>query len=501
MLLIECRMKNYAHAETERMRPSPGDPFEGPFSIECVIIGRNDDYEPNWVAKLEAAIAWNRGLFEGTPVDFRVAFVEWNPPRGKARLSPGLVRKFPYLRAIAVEPEIHEELCEVPDLQIMLNYSFNAAMRTTEADYVLITGGDDFIGSELAREVIDGGLQPGCLYRAERVNVRRDFPFTSPELDRIEQAENIVSVDTCTEPPFDKPPYTNASGDFLLLDSGTMAGIRGLDEGIKNARLHIDSRFCATAMVVVDDCRLLGRIFHIDHGSSYNNKRNVPGKFYQWDAGLPYLNSAGWGLAKYRWEPGGERLYRVSVERATESSSIPRHLSAPALERASAISQRLIAVRRSVQPDEPTQGLYSSRDVDLSGIITYGHWESKITALGGGLQLETGPVQWGYAAMLPLDVSLSLSPDRWHWLVVTLSVSEGRVGVGLLKGESTIEGENFVGDRSSELIIPINDDSQMITFRNVADSGTRSIATIDSVKVVSQEKDDPDETKGELLRS
>jgi hypothetical protein len=468
------------------MRPSPSDPLASRLAIECVIVGRNDDYEPAWATKLEAAIAWNRRRFDGSRIDFRVAFVEWNPPRERPLLSPELVSKFPYLRAIVVEPEIHDQLCLVPALQIMMTLSFNAALRTTAADYVLITGGDDFIGSELARRMIEEGLRPGCLYRAERVNVRRDFPFTASDIRDIELPENIVSIDTCTEPPYDKPPYTNASGDFLLLDSGTMAGLRGLDEGIRNARLHVDSRFCATAMTVVDDCRLLGRIFHIDHGRSYNNTPDVPGEFYQWDAGLPYVNSAAWGLADFGWSHDADRLYRVSARRTDASVPPPTGLSPAAEARAATVLQRLIERRRLVQPDAPDAEQSSSRDVDVSGVITYDHWESKVTP-GSRLELETGPVQWGYAALLPIDESISLAPDHWHWLDVELDVREGRIGVGLHNAENVIEGERYSGEGTvNRIVIPISSDMRTITFRNVAEPGTRSRAVISSVKVVSQ---------------
>src|SRR3989344_673377 len=79
------------------------------FSIEFTITGRNDDYEPNWRRNLEAVIRYNRALFENCAIDFRVAFVEWNPPKKQPLLSPLLVKKFPFLRAIVINPKIHQQ--------------------------------------------------------------------------------------------------------------------------------------------------------------------------------------------------------------------------------------------------------------------------------------------------------------------------------------------------------------------------------------------------------
>src|SRR5579885_3042260 len=111
-----------------------------PFSLEPTILGRNDDYEPNWVENLYAVIAYNRARFEGTNVDYRVAFVEWNTPEGKPLLAPGLVERIPFVRAIVVGYDVHQAVCGSDDLQIMINFGFNAGLRTSAADFTMTTG-------------------------------------------------------------------------------------------------------------------------------------------------------------------------------------------------------------------------------------------------------------------------------------------------------------------------------------------------------------------------
>jgi hypothetical protein len=277
-------------------------------SLEFTITGRNDDYEPNWAQRLEVVLAYNRAIFAGSGVDFRVAFVEWNPPEGRPLLSPGLVDRFPFLRAIVVAREVHAKVCESNSLVMMLNFGLNAALRTSEADFVMISGGDVFFGRDVARAIVRRGLRPNCLYRAVRVDIRRDLDFTEPRAEVLENPRNVVHVNEVK-----LPPYTEASGDFILMDRLSMHRVRGFDEGIRRARLHLDSRCCATAMALGLRCLLIGRIYHIDHSTSHvNSKGNAIGEISDVAVNIPYRNSDDWGLRNRVWEQRGERLHFVS---------------------------------------------------------------------------------------------------------------------------------------------------------------------------------------------
>jgi hypothetical protein len=278
------------------------------FSVEFTITGRNDDYEPDWAGRLESVLSYNRALFAGSGVDFRVAFVEWNPPAGRPLLGPQLVQKFPFLRAIVVAPEVHTELCESKSLAMMLNFSLNAAMRTSESDFILISGGDVFLGRDVARRLARRGLRPQCLYRATRVDIRSDLDFASPQAETLEAAENVARVNEV-----DVPPYYAACGDFILMDRQSMQRIRGFDENIRRARLHLDSRCCGTAMALGLRCRLIGHVYHINHTRSFVNLgENYPGESPDFLADIPYQNPENWGLRDRAWEQKGERLVHVS---------------------------------------------------------------------------------------------------------------------------------------------------------------------------------------------
>lgn len=278
------------------------------FSVEFTITGRNDEYEPGWNERLEAILAYNRAIFSYTGVDFRVAFVEWNPPVNRPLLSTRLLEKFPFVRAIAVAPHVHRNLCKSPSLQMMLNFSLNAAMRTSESDFILISGGDVFLGRDVARWLSIRGLRAGCLYRATRVDIRRDLDLLHPEPNVLEAPETIIRVNET-----DRPPYYNACGDFILMDRTSMQKIRGFDENVRHRRLHLDSRCCATAMALGLTCQLIGHVYHVDHHRSYVNAPAEPFEEFQDSlAGIPYRNPDTWGLGDREWKNISQRLKMVS---------------------------------------------------------------------------------------------------------------------------------------------------------------------------------------------
>ncbi len=283
------------------------------FSLEMTIAGRNDDYEPDWANRLRQVLAYNAQLFDNSNVDFRVVFVEWNPPTDRPLLSPTLIREFPFVRAITVDRRIHLELAEVKHLSIMLNFAINAGLRTSSSDFSLISGGDVFLGTKLARRIKRKGLKTGCLYRAERVDVNPRVAGGRPSGKAIEDQRNIIRICHCTQPPFDKPPYVNACGDFILMDRKSFGQIRGFDESVRKARVHLDTRCCLTALARGLDCRLIGQIFHLDHAHSWaSSSDRYPHLAYDHLSNIPYENASTWGLADREWSLEGNRLHHVS---------------------------------------------------------------------------------------------------------------------------------------------------------------------------------------------
>src|SRR5690242_9113181 len=110
-------------------------------TIEAIILGRNDDYEPGWSDRLQAVLTYNHARLASTGFDYRAVFVEWNPPPDRPLLSPQLVARFPFVRGIVVEADVHKSLSRGRQA-MMMNFPVNAAIRTSDADFLVITGGD-----------------------------------------------------------------------------------------------------------------------------------------------------------------------------------------------------------------------------------------------------------------------------------------------------------------------------------------------------------------------
>jgi hypothetical protein len=102
-----------------------------------------------------------------------------------------------------------------------------------------------------------------------------------------------------------KPPlYTNASGDFLLLDRGTAHRLRGFNEIYRNAKIHMDGNFCvkahASGVPIVD---IGAPVYHVGRGTlhaqkgSYRSRpEDAPWGDIRWNSDVIYINPDDWGL-------------------------------------------------------------------------------------------------------------------------------------------------------------------------------------------------------------
>lgn len=468
-----------------------------PFSIDAVMLGRNDDYEPNWNEKLCASIAYNRSIFAESRVDYRVTFVEWNPPPGKPLLALELVERFPFLRAIVVEPAVHAALC-TSDHSVMLNFSLNCGLRTSTADYCLISAGDLFIGEQLAAYIKGLGLTRNCLYRAERVNIRDDLDFARANAADIENPANIVEINTCTEPPYDVPPYFHACGDFLLTDRLSMIGIRGFDEGIRFARLHLDSRFCHTAMAGGLHSNLIGQIFHINHSNSYTRQLgNYRDQRYDYMRGIPYINTVDWGLADHTWAALDDRIWSVSRPQGHAAErSIPFHLSAPELERANSVTRKIVAARNARPPEAPNSEAHQEKSLATNKFQTEAHWTGARVEPGQPTTITTVPAPWGYSAFLNLGPLLKSLDKREDVLFVEVDAQarEGSVGIGLISGNDlTSEVLLEAKDGRRKLHIAVSGKEQAVLVRNAELVSRSSIVSIHGIRILRQPRSVIDE--------
>ncbi len=410
--------------------------------IEFHIQGRNDDYEPDWAAKVEAAIEYNHRLCRKYGIDLKIAFSEWNPPEGKPLLSPKWAARWPFFRGVVVEPALHHEMAKDSPLTMLISPAINVLLRSCETDYFLVSAGDIFLGRSTVQAIRDNGLKPATLYRAERVNIDAGLDFRKATPDMIEDPGNIRKIDSCSEPPNNQPPFTNASGDFIMFDRATFRGFRGFDESVTTARLHIDRRCVMQSHLIGLPAVLLGRIYHIFHTQSYANPKQtrVSRILYNHKDNLPFLNPDNWGLWDRTWERTHDRIWHVKPgkEDAATQNARTKSLSGEEAAREAHVWQQINDVKRATQPLLPEdEKAGTEKKLAIRSIREHNKKNgAEVTRTAEGFYVTTAPLPWSYTLQLGMNAPEPLREDMHYWLQFDMHVEEGQASLVLIhKGE------------------------------------------------------------------
>ena len=135
-------------------------------STAAVIVGRNDDYMPDFKKRLRATVEWNiRYLVD------EVVFVEWNPPAGRELLSTGLEKSFSCLRAYVVSPEIHESICRNAHLPLLEFHAKNVGIRRARSNWIVATNADTAFGPDTIRRLLRTKLTDDVVWSAQRIDI------------------------------------------------------------------------------------------------------------------------------------------------------------------------------------------------------------------------------------------------------------------------------------------------------------------------------------------
>jgi hypothetical protein len=142
-------------------------------------------------------------------------------------------------------------------------------------------------------------LEPRILYRTQRIDLKGNIDLEQIDWTILEDERNYDRVNEI------RPPcYTNASGDFLLLDAATYRELRGFNEVFRVAKVHMDSNFCLKAyssgvpLVPFHD-----PVYHVGLGtlnSQYSlyadRPQDAPWGDTRWKRAVVYHNPPTWGL-------------------------------------------------------------------------------------------------------------------------------------------------------------------------------------------------------------
>ena len=272
--------------------------------LSIIVTGRNDDFGGDFNGRFFRALRFNHEQLSAAGVTHEFVFVEWRPLPGRPYLATLLESEFPglgasELRSFVVDPDFHDAVSLNPRLQFQEFIAKNVGIRRARGEFLLTTNTDIY----LSRGVIDvlsaGALERGTLYRAARHDLKSNSDVSLMDWDVLEDERNWEMVNRI------KPPlFTNASGDFLLLDADWYHRLRGFNEVYRTAKIHIDGNFCVKALS--SGVRLVdigAPVYHVGRGTlhahvgSYRNRpAEAPWGDIRWNSDVIYVNGPTWGL-------------------------------------------------------------------------------------------------------------------------------------------------------------------------------------------------------------
>jgi hypothetical protein len=274
--------------------------------LTVVVTGRNDDFGGDFNARFFGALRFNRRHLCDAGVAHEFLFVEWRPLTHKPYLATVLGDAFPdvpgsTVRSVVVDPAYHDALSLNPKIQFQEFIAKNVGIRRARGRFVLTTNTDIYLGRGALAFLAAQSLTPGVLYRAARHDLKWDSDVTAMTWEFLHDERNWDVVNHIKAPWF-----TNASGDFLLLDRATYHELRGFNEVYRNAKIHMDSNFCvkahASGVSLVD---IGAPVFHVGHGTlnaqmdGYRDRpADAPWGDIRWNSTVLYENGPEWGLGE-----------------------------------------------------------------------------------------------------------------------------------------------------------------------------------------------------------
>lgn len=289
--------------------------METPY-LTLVFTGRNDDFGGDFNNRFFRALRFNHERLTDAGVSHEFVFVEWRPIERRPYLATVLGQTFSdlstsQLRSIVVDPAYHDALSLNPRIQFQEFIAKNVGVRRARGQFVLTTNTDIYLGRGVVEYLAAQALSPRVLYRAARHDLKGHSDTTFMDWDVLHDERNWEEVNSIRPPLF-----TNASGDFLLLDRETYHQLRGFNEVYRNAKIHMDGNFCvkthASGILLVD---IGSPVFHVGRGTLHAQRdtyRNRPGDApwgdIRWNSEVLYMNGPEWGLGDAPERKLDERL-------------------------------------------------------------------------------------------------------------------------------------------------------------------------------------------------
>lgn len=152
---------------------------ERTIQLSIVATSRNDNHGGSLTHRMQHFVDGFVAQCKRHDLRAELILVEWNPPADRVPLAEEL--HWPKdagpceIRIVTVPREVHARISNADKIPLYQMLAKNVGIRRARGRYVLATN-IDILFSDQAMIRMRDHLRPGCLYRAERVDVPTDVP-------------------------------------------------------------------------------------------------------------------------------------------------------------------------------------------------------------------------------------------------------------------------------------------------------------------------------------
>jgi hypothetical protein len=330
--------------------------------LSLVVGGRNDNYGETFSQRFQTFLRYLASIDDSLKQKIELIAVDWNSPQD----APSLYEAMDWsgvanVRVVTVPPHIHAEIPNPGNMPMLEFFAKNVGVRRASGDWIVSMNPDIVLSTELLDFAVNGTLDPGCFYRADRYDFRPDAVFTvagrdifkrslaavfeahtRPTPDPCEEISRAVEpgsapdswpqscayfedklgpdgdiIECCRRPGRFTGLHTNASGDFVMASRAAWSRVRGHWERT-DTFTHLDALLTAHFLGAGYLQQIVLRphmVLHMDHTREEQKARPrqaielVVAEIVAAASGdLPNPNGPGWGLgdvALPERSPGG----------------------------------------------------------------------------------------------------------------------------------------------------------------------------------------------------
>lgn len=148
--------------------------------LSVVVAARNDNHGGDMLARMQAFLdSW---IIQAQRYNLpsEIVVVEWNPPADRPRLREDL--RWPAdlspceIRFVEVPREVHEHFPHADAIPLHQMIAKNAGIRRARGKFVLVTNIDIIFSPAMMQWVAERRLEPGTMYRMDRLDIANDLP-------------------------------------------------------------------------------------------------------------------------------------------------------------------------------------------------------------------------------------------------------------------------------------------------------------------------------------